>query len=176
MLCVNLPAHLSNYFKAINFKQYDILAWSSGRNIIDCWWLPGLFWVLIITICICKPLGPNPAKHLNIYCNCKQSRHPVDLNGTTFVFKVRYSLECLSGSGPKWVRAWIVVHLQEWGLDVRPDQWLVVSWGSWALGEPSQGSVPAATFPADLLLFPCWLSSLAHKSKDLGERGSKRCR
>lgn len=26
MLCVNLPAHLSNYFKAISFKQYDILA------------------------------------------------------------------------------------------------------------------------------------------------------
>lgn len=65
MLCVNLPAHLSNYFKAINFKQYDILAGGSGRNIIDCWWFPGLFWGSRTTICIYKPFGPTPAKHLS---------------------------------------------------------------------------------------------------------------
>lgn len=66
MLCVNLPAHLSNYFKAISFKQYDILAWSSGGDIIACWWLPGLFWVLLTAICIYRPLGPPSSKKFKL--------------------------------------------------------------------------------------------------------------
>lgn len=66
MLCVNLPAHLFNYFKAISFKRYDILAWSSGRYIIACWWLPGLFWVLLTAICICKPFRPPSSKEFKL--------------------------------------------------------------------------------------------------------------